>query len=373
MKKIGLLINPIAGMGGAVGLKGTDGDEILEEARRRGAHPQSELKSKLALESFLTQNPPKDYKFYCYSPSMGGNLCAQLDIPFLLGPGNKVKTKREDTLKACQWMKDQGVDLLVFAGGDGTARDILTSKVDLPVLGIPTGVKIHSSVFVRTPKHLGRELSELLRLPLHEVELREVMDIDEERFRNNRLSARLFGYLGVPKNLRYLQMKKSSGGVENQIALQGIAQRIIGSMEPEEYYFVGPGTSTKPILDVLGIEGSLLGVDILKDKKLVVKDAKEEDLLKILNNSNAKIIVSVIGGQGYIFGRGNQQFSPAVLRKVGKKNIQIIATAEKLGSLGGRALLMDLGDESLEKDLSGFYLIPVDATSTYVYPCDNQE
>ena len=373
MKKIGLLINPIAGMGGAVGLKGTDGTEILEEARRRGAIPRSEEKTRIALEIFLGVYPYDDYVFYAYSPSMGGNLCKEMGLPYVLGPGPKENSLRKDTLDACHWMKKEGVTLLLFSGGDGTARDLLISAVDLPVLGIPTGVKIHSSVFALTPRHGGSELSAILLQGDIPVELREVMDIDEDLFRKNSLCARLYGYLPVPKNNKYFQAKKSAGGVDETIALHGIAKRVVEDMEPDEYYFIGPGTTTLPILELLGIKGTLLGVDVLKNKKLILCDANEKDLLKILEEGKAKIVVSVIGGQGYVFGRGNQQFSPKVLQKIGKQGIQIIATANKLAALGGKPLLMDLGDETLEKQLAGFYPIPVDGMSTYVYRCSNEE
>lgn len=372
MKKVGLIINPIAGMGGSVGLKGTDTPEIVKQAFERGAVPKSEKKARQALETFLDLYKKPLPLFLCYGPSMGLDICRDLHLPHLAFSADVLTTTGEDTQKAARWMQKEGADLLVFAGGDGTARDLLLSGVDLPALGIPTGVKIHSSVFALTPKHAGRIIASFLENPELGLQEREVMDLDEALYRQGNVQSHLFGYMKVPTDPRNFQGKKSGGYVRDEEALEQIAARIIEEMQPDVYYFVGPGSSTQPILKALGIEGSLLGVDILLNKELIKADSQEKDLLEALDRHPAKILVSIIGGQGFIFGRGNHQFSSAVLKRVGKKNVTIIATANKLASLGGAPLHIDLDDPLVEKEFLGFYRIPVDRVTDYVYRCSNE-
>jgi predicted polyphosphate/ATP-dependent NAD kinase len=184
----------------------------------------------------------------------------------------------------------------------------------------------------------------------------EVMDIDEEAFRSGMVSARLYGYLLVPEEKRFVQSVKSGGIRPEQEVLNGMAGDVIARMDEDgaRFYIIGPGTTTRAIMERLGLENTLLGVDVVREKKLVACDVTEAQLTEIVKDNRATIVVTAIGGQGHIFGRGNQQLSPAVLRQVGADNIVIIATKEKLVSLGGRPLLVDTGDEELNSDLSGY-------------------
>ena len=252
-------------------------------------------------------------------------------------------------------MEEMGVDPLLFAGGDGTAKDIFNA-VDrrLTVLGIPAGVKIHSSVYAVTPRNAGMVARMYLDGRLMSITDGEVMDIDEDAFREGVVAARLYGYLRVPEERRYVQRVKSGGVHAQEEALQGIATAIAADMDDGRLYIMGPGSTIGAIMDHLHLENTLLGVDVVQNKSLVAGDVSERDLLELIRGQKAKIVVAVIGGQGYILGRGNQQLSPKVVRGVGEDNITVVATREKLVSLDGNPLLVDTGDQELDRTLAGY-------------------
>ena len=253
-------------------------------------------------------------------------------------------------------MAEAGVDLILFAGGDGTARNVYNAVKDrVPALGIPAGVKIHSAVYAVAPRSAGEVTALFLEGKLMNIRESEVMDIDEDAFRAGRVTAKLYGYLKVPEERRFIQSVKSGGIVSEKQALQGITDDVIDQMNDEETFFIiGPGTTTRLIMEELGLQNTLLGVDVVRNKKLVANDVAEGKLVELINGHKAKIVVTIIGGQGHVFGRGNQQLSPRVLRSVGRQNIIIIATKEKLTSLTGRPLLVDTGDEELNDEMSGY-------------------
>jgi predicted polyphosphate/ATP-dependent NAD kinase len=134
--------------------------------------------------------------------------------------------------------------------------------------------------------------------------------------------------------------------LRNQAA---IAIYIIETMKPDVIYIVGPGTTTRTIGDLLDAKKSLLGVDIFCNKKIVASDVNEKQILEKIQGKTAQIIVTPIGGQGFIFGRGNQQISPDVIRRVGLDNIVVVATEGKLRSL--KSLRVDTGDPNLDDAL----------------------
>ncbi len=350
--KIGFIVNPIAGMGGKVGLKGTDGPEVLEKARKLGALPESPKKAKIALEVLL---PLKDkIEIFTYPDDMGEEEATQVGFnPIVLEDKNDRGPKA--TEEAAKKMLDKGIDLLMFAGGDGTARNIYnTIGNKVPVIGIPAGVKIHSGVYASHPKGAGEVALKYLQDEDMKTKEAEVMDIDEEAFREGQVTAKLYGYMKVPFEPELVQNLKSGGIGSEEAALDGISDKIIETMEPDVLYIIGSGTSTRPIMEKLGLPNTLLGIDIIKDKKLVASDVNEKEILEIIEGKKAKIIVTVIGGQGYIFGRGNQQLSAEVIRRVGKDNIRIIASKNKLMSLGGRPLLVDTGNEEVNSMFNGY-------------------
>lgn len=368
-KKLGLIVNPIAGMGGRVGLKGTDGEETLEKALKLGALPESPQKARKALD-YIIKNIP-GIEILTYPGDMGENECIDVGItPIVIGEINSKKTTFKDTEKAALMMVEKGVDLILFAGGDGTARNIYNFVGDrVPVIGIPTGVKMHSAVFATNPLNAGRVVKGFFENTNIELRESEVMDIDEEAFREGKVVAKLFGYMKVPYEKELVQSLKAGGVFSDNICLEGIADYIIDNMEDDCIYLIGSGTTTKKILDQLKLPCTLLGVDVIKNKKLLLNDANEKDILNIVKDNKFKIVVSPIGGQGYIFGRGNQQLSPKIIKAAGKENIIVISTPSKLISLKGRPLLVDTGDENTDKLLKGYYRVIVGYDETYVYEC----
>lgn len=354
--KLGFIVNPIAGMGGRVGLKGTDGKDILEKAISLGAVPESPNKAKKALEVLI---PIKDQiEIYTYPDNMGEEEAKALGFnPIVLGE-RKENYEAADTEKAAKEMLDIGVDLILFAGGDGTARNIYAAiNSSVPVIGIPAGVKIHSGVYANHPKAAGEIALQFLQGKEMEIVEAEVMDIDEDAFREGIVTAKLYGYMKIPLEPQLIQTTKSGGGHgSEEEALMGIADRIIEEMEenPDTFFIIGSGTSTRPIMEALDLPNTLLGIDIVKNKKLVASDVNEKEILDIIDGHKAIIVVTIIGGQGYIFGRGNQQISAEVIKKVGKENIRVIATRNKLLSLEGRPLLVDTGDDEVNKMFNGY-------------------
>jgi predicted polyphosphate/ATP-dependent NAD kinase len=366
-KKLGVIVNPVAGMGGRVGLKGTDGTEIVSRAKQLGASPESPRR---ATETLRVIHRIKDQiQVFTYPQEMGGNEAKESGFsPQTLGSIRSGETTSADTELAAKHMKSMGVDLLLFAGGDGTARDICRAVgQEITVLGIPAGVKMHSAVYAMTPRQAGEAAVDFLTTPEPKVTEAEVMDIDEASFREGVVSAKLYGYLRIPEERQYVQSVKSGGiQVEKQI-IQGIAADLSNNLETDCLYVVGPGTTTRDILANIGLEKTLLGVDVVLNRKLVAKDVNENQLRSLIEGKKAKIVVTVIGGQGYIFGRGNQQISPEIIRKLGKENIIVVATKEKLASLRGRPLLVDTGDEAVDKMLNGYLRVTTGFENYSVY------
>lgn len=355
MKKLGVIVNPVAGMGGRVALKGSDGADILRRARELGARPESPAR---ALEALRSLTKIKDQiQVITYPYEMGEEACRGAGLsPIVIGSIQRGATTGDDTRRAAHQMEEQGADLLLFAGGDGTARDVYDAVADrIPALGIPAGVKIHSAVYAVTPRSAGEVALMVLEGRLMNIREAEVMDIDEEAFRQGIVAAKLYGYLRVPEENRYVQSVKVGGAVTPIEALRGIAADVIEAMDdPDCYFVIGPGTTTRPIMEALGLPNTLLGADVVRNKQLVAGDIAESQLVNLIDGRRAKIVVTPIGGQGHLFGRGNQQLSSRVIRGVGRQNIIVVATKEKLVSLGGRPLLVDTGDEELNQELSGY-------------------
>ncbi len=366
-KKLGLIVNPVAGMGGRVGLKGSDGPEILEKAIELGAISTSPGR---AIEALKRIAHIKDsIELITYPHEMGEDEARECGFdPRVIGSIEQGKTTSDDTKAAAMEMVELGVDLILFAGGDGTARDIYAAiDGEVPVLGIPTGVKIHSGVFAINPSSAGDLAVMYLRGRLAATREAEVMDIDEEAFREDRISARLYGYLTVPYEKNLVQTSKGGSPPQEELSLEVIARDIVEEMEEDVLYVIGPGTTTRPIAESLGLPKTLLGVDVVLDGRSVASDVNESKLLELIEGRRAKIIVTVIGGQGFIFGRGNQQISPEVIKKVGKENIVVVATPGKLASLEGRPLLVDTGDGELDELLSGYIRVITGYSRRVVY------
>ena len=347
-KKLGFIINPVAGMGGAVGLKGTDGKAVLDKAMSLGAKPVSPQRAEIFLSELVAVKA--SLRLIVGAGKMGENEAEKCGFTFKSEGKVKEDTSREDTENIAKSISTSDVDLLVFCGGDGTARDVLEAVgMKVPVLGVPTGVKMHSSIFAVTPQAAAKVAVGYLwgGLPLREA---EVMDIDEQAFRVGHLSAELYGYMLSPYEPHLIQGNKmesptSDSEVRNQAA---IAIGIIEEMKANAVYVIGPGTTTRTIGDLLDQKKTLLGVDLFQNKKIIASDANEKKILGATRRKAAKIIVTPIGGQGFIFGRGNQQISVSVIRQVGLHNIIVIATKSKLDRL--RSLRVDTGDAELDEE-----------------------
>lgn len=356
IKKLGIIVNPIAGLGGKLALKGSDLEDILEKAEAMGGVPEAPNRMRTALKLIFPLN--EKLEVLTYGGNMGEDILKEEgfhNVKVLGFPENN-KTTSEDTKKAARLMADEKPDLILFAGGDGTARDIYEAVGEkVPVMGVPAGVKIHSSVYATTPTNAGTAARDYLDGKITHIKESAVMDINEELFRKSIVEAKLYGYMIVPDAGERIQNIKSAIHSEDD-DLIGIVDTVMESMEDDIYYIIGPGSTTKILMDELGIEDTLLGIDIIKNKELCMSDVTEKELWELLNKEDipAKLIVTIIGGQGNLFGRGNQQLSPRVIRKIGIKNIIVIATEHKIAELGGRPLVVDTGDTELDEALSGY-------------------
>jgi predicted polyphosphate/ATP-dependent NAD kinase len=349
-KKIGLIVNPIAGMGGSVGLKGTDG-ALYEKALELGALPVTPARTK----DVFAHVAHKDKIELFTAPGEMGFDHVREDFDSLETVGDvSIRSTAETTKRVAVEMEQRGVELIVFVGGDGTARDIYDAiGLRIPVVAVPSGVKVFSAVF----SYSARAAAELIDAFLEGADTveEEVLDIDEEAFRNNRLASKLYGSLRVPFVKQYLQGGKecsSSNGTAAERKKE-IASYIVRTMEKGVLYLLGPGTTLKAVSDAAGIGKTLLGVDACVNQRLVGEDVNEKGILELFKTyGKRKIIVTPIGGNGFIFGRGSKQFTPEVLRKVGKENILVAAEPEKLNKLD--ALRLDTGDYELDQALSGY-------------------
>jgi predicted polyphosphate/ATP-dependent NAD kinase len=363
---LGFIVNPISGMGGSVGLKGTDGKEILEKALELGAKPNALNRAREFLREL--EGIQTKIKFITCSGIMGEDLLKEMQFSYDIIPhpifetsSDMYRTTAEHTKIAAKIMKEWNeLLLIIFVGGDGTARDILDSvQKEKPCLGVPAGVKIYSSVFSLNPKNASNLIMQFL---WEEVAIREseVLDIDEEEYRKGRLVSKLYGYLLTPFNPDFSQFSKMGSSDSDLNNQERIAERIIENLDKDYYYLIGPGTTTKAITDKLKQPKTVLGVDLLLNKQIIAHDLNEQQILAHIENKKVKIIISPIGGQGFIFGRGNLQFTPQVLRKVGSNNIIIICTKFKLQNLPKLHLKLDTRDPDLDTEMSGYYKIITD-------------
>lgn len=357
-RRIGLIVNPIAGMGGAVGLKGTDGPDLLARAYALGAVPRASERAAAALRRLA---PLRERCELLASPSSMGAWAAEAAgfVPRLLVPPHVEAIGAEQTRAAATALATAGVELILFAGGDGTARDLLAAiGDDVPVLGIPSGVKMRSGVFAPNAPRAGEIAAAWLAaapgaMPLAEAEIVDLDDADGS-------AQRLYGVLRVPAPAGFRPAAKASPRLCDAAALDGLARELAASMASERTYLFGPGTTTTRILRAIGMERpSLLGVDAVRGRRLVGQDLCEADILSLLDEGPASVVVGIVGGQGFLFGRGNQPLGARVLARVGRDAIIIVAGLEKLTALEPPRLLIDTGDAELDRLLSGWIRVAV--------------
>ncbi len=362
--RLGFIVNPIAGMGGKVGLKGTDG--VLKEAIARGATqvaPKRAREFLQELEENITETPMEILTcpgIMGEDEAKNSSLLVRL-LPMKIGE----ETTAADTKTAVKLLASMKADLIVFVGGDGTAKDIfnaMPSFSEIPILGVPSGVKMYSGVFAFNPSDA---VDIVLAFAQNQAEITEfeIMDADEKAIRSDVFAVKkLQGFLKTPFLPMRIQGSKQTSPVtvdekENQTA---IARFLIEEMKPEGIYILGPGTTVKRIAELLGVEKTVLGVDIYKNGEVIL-DANEQMILSEVEDwQNTWIILSPIGRQGILFGRGNQQISPAIIKRVGKQRIIVVATKGKLQGIAGGILRVDIGDVEATRIIEGYIKVVTD-------------
>ncbi|SDX09731.1 ATP-NAD kinase family protein [Roseicitreum antarcticum] len=355
--RLGVVINPVAGLGGAVGLKGTDGMDTVAEALRRGAVPQAGLRARRALQ-ILAQRCPGTVVLTAPGP-LGADWLANISLEVTLLPQ---KTPRKDngadTQITVAAMAGQ-VDLIIFAGGDGTARDVLAAAPDTAMLGIPCGVKMHSGVFALSPANAGHLIADLMQTDASHPSFTEaeVMDIDEAALRAGHIAPHLYGMARIPARPRRMQAAKGRAGArDDQAALALAAAELAKQMPPDTLYIIGPGASAGQVVSALGEMPTLLGVDAVQGGKVVARDAQAAELHALTTQARAvRLVLGVTGQQGFLLGRGNQQIDPGVIRAAGGRDaLDILATQAKLNALAQPCLWVDTGCAELDQVLSGY-------------------
>jgi len=370
--KLGLIVNPVAGLGGSVALKGSDGEDTAAKAIALGAEPKSNSRTKAALEVLVPYQ--SNITIYTVNDEMGEHTAKSLGFNTQVVYQSNSPTTSDDTEAAARLLQQQGVDLILFAGGDGTARNICHAVEDsVPVLGIPAGCKIHSGVYAITPKAAGRVVEMLVKGELVTLSDADVMDIDEVAFRQGTVKAKRYGEMQVPSEVRYVQAVKNGGKETDELVLADIAAYVVSEMDADTLYVMGSGSTVGAVMEEMGLENTLLGVDLVEDQALVGQDLTAQQLLELTTGRKTKLVITLIGGQGHIFGRGNQQLSPALIKAIGRDNIIVVATKTKLQALNGRPLICDTGDSELDDELSGYIRVTSGFNDHIMYAVGHQD
>ena len=350
---IGLVVNPIAGLGGTVGLKGTDGPGTVAEALNRGARPLAGDRVGRAFSVLAKRAPGTIVRA---APGRLGEVWLRdLELDLRVVDEFELTGTARDTRNATERLAD--CDVVVFGGGDGTARDVTGSlSPDHAVLGIPCGVKMHSGVFAVSPEAAGALLSDLVTTPdrIAWDDAAEVMDIDETALRAGHLAPRLFGHARIPVSRHRMQAAKGGPSTTGDDALAGAAAEIAEEMVPGTIYVIGPGTSAGAVLKALGGTPGILSIDAVRDRQVIARDATGVQLEALAGDASVRIVLGVTGRQGFLLGRGNQQITPALIRQAGPGGLIVLASENKLAALAQPRLWVDTGDPALDRSLAGF-------------------
>ncbi len=353
MALVGLLVNPDAGLGGRLGFKGSDGR--AEQARSEGAEDRSGPRMHQTLLRLIELGADK-VQFLTCEGRMGDSW-----LPEGINNVSKITgaepSNAQDTKNAVIKMVEGGIDALLYAGGDGTTRDIISTlqeigRDDLPLIGVPSGVKMHSGCFAATPQAAAEVLHAWFRGDLL-VANTGVMDLDEEAYLRGEWKVRLYAEAMTPASPRWMQGAKQriETSDESEI-IEGIAEHIGEMMDEVDNLLIvwGSGGTLRRMAKHLGFEKTVLGIDVVQSSQIIAEDVNESDLLKLLSSHDGKslILLSPMGGQGFLIGRGNLQISPAVIRQVGIDGVLGIATPAKLLSL--TTLRIDSGERTLDNE-----------------------
>jgi predicted polyphosphate/ATP-dependent NAD kinase len=370
--RLGFVVNPLAGVGGPAANKGSD-DSRIQAMARAGDLPLSAPRRARTFIEHLQIPPDCRFTLVTVAGLMGAEIVAGMpwDVE-LVDYTPAEQTTAQDTQGAVQALVAAQVDLLVFVGGDGTARDVCAViPPRQPALGVPAGVKMHSGVYAINPQMAAELVSLLLRGELVNLAMREVRDIDEDAFRRGVVKSRHFGELLTPEEGRFVQHVKQGGLEVEDLVLLDIAEQLRSEVEEDNTLVIwGPGSTTLNAMRNLNMEGTLLGVDVSLNGEVVARDADAKTVLDHLQHHDGPVllIVTAIGGQGHIIGRGNQQLSPELLRRVGRDNLRVIATKTKLKTLAGRPLEIDSGDAEIDRTWQGYIPVITGYEDTVLYP-----
>ena len=373
--RLAFLLNPYAGLGGPEGFKGSDDidDQLKAQNSRSLERAQRALKPLLDKQSQL--------ELFTAPGVMGANLLKAMGFEATtIGTLDDQAsfTNAQDTERLAAQLAQEGVDLLLFVGGDGTARNVVNGLAgghrEQVCLGIPAGVKMHSAVFAINPQSASEVLLLLLKNGLVDLREQEVRDIDEALFRQGQVRSKYYGELWVPQVGHFVQQTKNSGREVEELVLADIAADIVERLEDDKYYLIGPGSTPKAILDELGLTGTLLGFDVLHRGVLVAEDVNAQYLKTLVqeNLGACTAIITAIGGQGHLLGRGNQQLNPDVLRLLGVDGLWVVATKTKISELEHRPLLVDSNDVELDEALSGHVPVTTGYRDTIYYPISSR-
>lgn len=360
---LGLLVNPVAGIGGAAGLAGSDGRAVQQAAAGRGGVSHAADRALTVLCALAPQLIAHDAVLLVAPGVMGEGVARAAGIPCdVLDLAVGDPTSGDDTAACAAAFAEAGVDLMLFAGGDGTAADVAAGCADrIPVLGIPSGVKMYSGCFAVNPWAAAAIAERVVTGRPVGTHLVEVVDLDEDRLRAGEaavvgsppIAPRLTAALRVPV-APAVQSRKAPTTVGAAGQVRAVAAAAAALLADGVVTALGPGGTTRAVLDYVGLPATLLGVDIVRGGDLLASNVNEAELYEWAERGPLRIMVSVIGGQGFVFGRGNQQFSPRVIRAAGEANIVILAPEAKLAALGGRPLLADTGDAALDAEIAGY-------------------
>lgn len=370
--RLGLVVNPYAGVGGPAANKGSD-DLRIQSMARAGELPLTAATRARAFLSALQVPEDCEFTLVTVPGLMGGNLAADLGLTMeLTGFHPAEQTSALDTQNATQVLAARKVDLLVFVGGDGTARDVCSViPSHQPALGVPAGVKMHSGVYAINPQMAAELVSLLLRGELVNLARREVRDIDEEAFRQGIVKSRHFGEMLTPEEGRFVQHVKQGGLEVEELVLLDIAEQLMEEVTEDTLLVVGPGSTTLQVLRNWKFSGgTLLGVDLVCGGGMLAQDVDSKTLAAHLRDHQGPVmlLVTAIGGQGHIIGRGNQQLTPEILRRIGRDNLRVIATKTKLKTFEGRPLCIDSGDAQLDREWQGYIPVITGYADTVLYP-----
>jgi predicted polyphosphate/ATP-dependent NAD kinase len=343
--RLAVVVNPDAGLGGKLGFKGSDGRAA--EARAAGAQDRAGPRMRICLEK-LAELAREPVEILAWDGRMGGDWI----------PGEYTSTGKTpeitDATSTSEFIKAHSPDLFLYAGGDGTTRDIVEAlgEREIPLVGVPGGVKMHSGCFATTPKAAAEVVWSFFTGDLM-VARTEVMDLDEEVYRKGEWKVRMYGEAFTPASPRWMQGAKEQVQRESEEeTLEAMSSHVANLVEenPDLMLVWGSGGTLRQMCKQNGHESTLLGIDIQHAGKMY-NDLNENGLLEIINQHQGeiKLLLSPMGGQGFLIGRGNLQLSPDVLRAIGTDNILGIATPAKL--LGLNELRIDTGDEDLDAEI----------------------